>query len=70
MSIGDLQAPSSLISILGIILIAVFMGRNVKGGIFLAVIIAVGCWVLLWNYKVAVDDIFYATIVGTDLVSL
>ena len=39
-SIGDLQAPSSLISILGIILIAVFMGRNVKGGIFLAVIIA------------------------------
>ena len=39
-SIGDLQAPSSLISILGIILIAVFTGRNVKGGIFLAVIIA------------------------------
>ena len=39
-SIGDLQAPSRLISILGIILIAVFMGRNVKGGIFLAVIIA------------------------------
>ena len=39
-SIGDLQARSSLISILGIILIAVFMGRNVKGGIFLAVIIA------------------------------
>ena len=36
-SIGDLQAPSSLISILGIILIAVFTGRNVKGGIFLAV---------------------------------
>ena len=39
-SIGDLQARSSLISSLGIILIAVFMGRNVKGGIFLAVIIA------------------------------
>ena len=39
-SIGDLQARSSLISILGIILIAVFTGRNVKGGIFLAVIIA------------------------------
>lgn len=39
-SIGDLQAPSSLISILGIILIAVFTGCNVKGGIFLAVIIA------------------------------
>ena len=39
-SIGDLQTPSSLVSILGIILIAVFTGRNVKGGIFLAVIIA------------------------------
>nr|WP_252893848.1 NCS2 family permease [Veillonella denticariosi] len=39
-SIGDLQAPSSLVSILGIVLIAVFTGRNVKGGIFLAVIIA------------------------------
>ena len=39
-SIGDLQIPSSLVSILGIILIAVFTGRNVKGGIFLAVIIA------------------------------
>lgn len=39
-SIGDLQTPSSLVSILGIVLIAVFTGRNVKGGIFLAVIIA------------------------------
>lgn len=39
-SIGDLQSPSSLVAILGVILIAVFTGRNVKGGIFLAVIIA------------------------------
>lgn len=39
-NIGDLQTPSSLVSILGIVLIAVFTGRNVKGGIFLAVIIA------------------------------
>lgn len=39
-SLGDLHTPNSLISILGIILIAVFTVRNVKGGIFLAVIIS------------------------------
>lgn len=39
-SLGDLQTPNSLIAILGIILIAVFTVRNVKGGIFLAVIIS------------------------------
>lgn len=39
-SLGDLNTPNSLISILGIILIAVFTVRNVKGGIFLAVIIS------------------------------
>lgn len=39
-SLGDLHTPNSLIAILGIILIAVFTVRNVKGGIFLAVIIS------------------------------
>lgn len=39
-SLGDLHTQNSLIAILGIILIAVFTVRNVKGGIFLAVIIS------------------------------
>lgn len=39
-SLGDLHTPNSLIAILGLILIAVFTVRNVKGGIFLAVIIS------------------------------
>lgn len=39
-SLGNLHEPNSMIAILGIILIAVFTIRNVKGGIFLAVIIA------------------------------
>lgn len=38
-AIGDLHNPSSLLAILGVILIAVFTLRNVKGGIFLSVII-------------------------------
>lgn len=39
-SLGDLHSANSLIAMLGILLIAVFTVRNVKGGIFLAIIIA------------------------------
>lgn len=52
-SLDDLHTPNSLIAILGIILIAIFTVRNVKGGIFLAVIISaiVGFFQVSQNYQ-------------------
>lgn len=44
--IGSLHNPAVLITLIGIILIAVFTARQVKGGIFLAVII---CTCLAWG---------------------
>lgn len=69
-SLGDLHTPNSLIAILGIILIAVFTVRNVKGGIFLAVIISAIVGFFFRCHRITRNDTVYATIIGAYCIAL